>query len=641
MVNLNDSARRDALKLAMRLAEIREEDVEDMQECITDLKTAGLDDNAARVVASAYREKTLPSALLQEGFDKKTVTAFLGSEGHHPMTADFANDIDADKNDTIPSRGGFIHGDNDGDEDDQFAPGEGSDDNMGDGDFSSSSENILPMKDDENTDDDGTDDSGEADDNIATLQIEVPADKVDAVTEAIEKALSGLLGNGDETADGPDLDTLGADDDSSDAPADLQADDAGENADADFGSDDLSGDSDDNTDQGSSPFGKSAKTNNVSRKVQTMTNDARKKREAILAQVAGSTRTASGSEESKPRDIGLGKDTSNGGKPFQYAAGVQYENEGEFGTMTLDGSEGNSLRDQNPKFNTQDIPTLNGGNLGLKKEFKPVTKEGGSGDSDFYKVDFDMLTVVPSADFETPNFDVPTQQGTKSRKNTVTSNINSSEDAEEALYQTLVAAGVNPDDIANMTYADGVELYRTITSSNIDNLAKFAEDVNVTIEADADEDKGEKSHLDKKTNGDGFDRTPHESDTSDRDAATLVEVLEREAAVYRSRLKTAYGVSVKLCLAGILEADELEGNVDLWLNDGLTVKAMLASGAQMLRISQTSEQRVATAQAERNLRTASAQGVSTIPGFSGANTNVSSDLQQALKSIFTTVRIDE
>ena len=114
--------------------------------------------------------------------------------------------------------------------------------------------------------------------------------------------------------------------------------------------------------------------------------------------------------------------------------------------------------------------------------------------------------------------------------------------------------------------------------------------------------------------------------------AKMEEAYSKEAEVFRSRLKTAYGVSTKLCLAGLISPEEVEANVDLWLNDGLTVKAMLASGAQMLRMSQTAEQRVASAHVESNVRTA---GVASIPGFSGTTSNVSSDLQQALKSIFS------
>jgi hypothetical protein len=132
------------------------------------------------------------------------------------------------------------------------------------------------------------------------------------------------------------------------------------------------------------------------------------------------------------------------------------------------------------------------------------------------------------------------------------------------------------------------------------------------------------------------DEVGDEEDMEDKAAVDAKwESMAKEAEVFRARLKTAYGVSTKLCLAGLISADEVEANVDLWLNDGLTVKAMLASGAQMLRVSQSAEQRVVSAHAEKTLRTASAQGVATIPGYAGSTNNVSTDLQQALKNIFS------
>ncbi len=132
-----------------------------------------------------------------------------------------------------------------------------------------------------------------------------------------------------------------------------------------------------------------------------------------------------------------------------------------------------------------------------------------------------------------------------------------------------------------------------------------------------------------------------EYDEASMDMEAKWATFAKESEVFRARLKTAYGVSTKLCLAGLLDQDEVESNVDLWMNDGLTVKAMLASGAQMLRMSQTAEQRVASAHAEKSVRTASANGVATIPGYSGTTSNVSTDLQQALKSIFTMPRLDD
>jgi hypothetical protein len=182
-----------------------------------------------------------------------------------------------------------------------------------------------------------------------------------------------------------------------------------------------------------------------------------------------------------------------------------------------------------------------------------------------------------------------------------------------------------------MTFAEGLALYRKINASKVETLAKVAMDVSmVGVDtaklAETGCDNPECNNPD--CNGECQETTAKWAEMS----ANKAEAYAKEAEVFRSRLKTAYGVSTKLCLAGLISPDEVEANVDLWLNDGLTVKAMLASGAQMLRMSQTAEQRVASAHAESSIRTA---GVATIPSFSGSSSNVSSDLQQALKSIFS------
>ena len=52
----NDTAQREALKRAMRIAEIRVEDAEDMNSCVSDLvRSAGLDEDSARIVAATCR----------------------------------------------------------------------------------------------------------------------------------------------------------------------------------------------------------------------------------------------------------------------------------------------------------------------------------------------------------------------------------------------------------------------------------------------------------------------------------------------------------------------------------------------------------------------------------------------------------
>lgn len=520
----NDTAQREALKRAMRIAEIRVEDAEDMNSCVSDLvRSAGLDEDSARIVAAAYREAMMPEALEAEGFDPK---AFMNSHDGNEMTADFANDKSAKNKD---------------------------------------------MHDEDHEDDMGIMDDSEADDNVATLEVEVLEEDLGKFQEALEKAMAEVFGDTEEVAD-----------DMEDHTSDIKTNEEDE--------DDMS----------------SVTANG---KVQNMNRSARAEREAILASLG--TRTASDN--------------------FEYKA--EYTNEGEHATMTMQNSEGNSLRGQNPTFDKVPVPTVNG-RLGLEKELDAVTLDGKVDDMNAYKINFDPMA-IPSGEGdalpEFGEFEVPTQNPseTASRKNTITaSDMTAEEAAEEELYTNLVQAGVSDNVISNLTFAEGLDLFRQITASKIENLARMAE-VNIDVKAEdyMEEDEEEVVGMtdeDKKA-----------------EWATFSANAVKEAQIYQARLKTAYGVSTKLCLAGLISSDEVEANVDLWMNDGMSVKAMLASGTQMLRMSQSAEQRVASAHVEKNLRTASAQGVANIPGYTGSTSNVSSDLQQALKSIFTMPRFED
>lgn len=533
MAKNNDITQNDALKHAMRIAEIRVEDVEDMQACVTDLvKTSslGLNSESARIVASAYREAMMPAALEAEGINPDE---FIEQPFGTQMTAaNFADDTDAEE----------MKDEHDDSEDSDEEPAE----------------------------DLGMNDGGEEDDNVATLEVEVPADKVDEFQEALEKAMTEVFGDAGEVAE-----------DEEDMSSDMKKYE------------------EDNEDDMSSVT--------ANRKVQTMNRNARAEREAILASL--NTRVASDME-------------------FK----GEYKNEGEYSKTTMTNSEGNSLRGQNPEFNKVNVPTLNGENLGLSNEFVASKLEGQIDDVNAYKVNFDPMSYATAEGNSLPefeNFEVPTQTDMTSRKNTVTaSEVTAEEAAEEELYNSLVQAGVSDDTISNLTFAEGLELYRQITASKVNELARFAGEVNIEVAKEEDEEAS-------------YGMSDEDDEDKEDDLTTAKwATFAKEAEVFKARLKTAYGVSTKLCLAGLLDQDEVESNVDLWMNDGLTVKAMLASGAQMLRMSQTAEQRVASAHAEKSVRTASVNGVATIPGYSGAS-NVSTDLQQALKSIFTMPRLDD
>ncbi len=539
MAKNNDNVQNNALKRAMRIAEIRVEDAEDMQACVTDLvrtSSLGLNVDTARIVASAYREAMMPAALEAEGINPDE---FIEQPFGSQMTAaNFADDTDAEEMKDE-------HDDEDSDDSEDHADHE---------------------------DDLGMEDGGEENDNVATLEVEVPADKVDEFQEALEKAMTEVFGDAGEVAE-----------DKEDMSSDIKKYE------------------EDVEDVMSSVT--------ANRKVQTMSKNARAQREAILASL--NTRVASDME-------------------FKGS----YENEGEYAKMTMTNSEGNSLRDQNPEFNKVNVPTLNGENLGFDKEFVATKLEGQIDDVNAYKVNFDPMSYATAEGNSLPefeDFEVPTQTDMTSRKNTVTaSDLTAEEAAEEELYNSLVQAGVSNDTISNLTFAEGLELYKQITASKVNELARYAGEVNIEVAGEEEE-----ASYGMMTNDED------EDDEASMDMEAKWATFAKESEVFRARLKTAYGVSTKLCLAGLLDQDEVESNVDLWMNDGLTVKAMLASGAQMLRMSQTAEQRVASAHAEKSVRTASANGVATIPGYSGATSNVSTDLQQALKSIFTMPRLDD
>jgi hypothetical protein len=507
----------------MRLAEMRVEDAEDMEACVSDLvKTAGLDEDSARIVASAYRESVLPEVLREANID--------------PQSFENTTKPFADENNAEPE---MANDDKD-------------------------SEEV------ESDDDNGMNDGSE-DEDVATIEVEVPADRADEFQTALEKAMTEVFGDSAVAEEQDEEDTSSEDDETNNESMGMQS--------------------------------------MANRKVNNMSRSARAEREAILASLAGNTRTASN---------------------FEYAADVQYSNEGNFGKMTMQGSEGNSLRDQNPSFDKQNIPTMNPDHLGLKNEFKPSKLDGSPEDSAMYEATFDLFSGVPSQgmDSEFGNFELPTQTDMTSRTNIVMAQVNDQDTAEEFLFNELTANGVDEETISNMTFAEGLALYRQINASKVETLAKVAQVENVDLSGVTNLKISEEK-CPGCTDPDCEDCNPKEENAS---WAKMEAAYSKEAEVFRSRLKTAYGVSTKLCLAGLISPDEVEANVDLWLNDGLTVKAMLASGAQMLRMSQTAEQRVASAHAESSIRTA---GVATIPSFSGSSSNVSSDLQQALKSIFS------
>jgi hypothetical protein len=178
MKNVKNNANNQDKMAALRIAEIKATDLEDLKECASDMtKTASLSSDEAIVVARAIRAKYLPNLAKQAGLDESNVKSLINLDKGIEDTADFANDDEEDEDIEMHHF-----------EDDE-----------------------------EDLEEDLEEDEAEVDDSeMAKFEIEVPADMVDAAQEAVQKALDELLGgmdDSDEFEDDEELDFSDEDDD--------------------------------------------------------------------------------------------------------------------------------------------------------------------------------------------------------------------------------------------------------------------------------------------------------------------------------------------------------------------------------------------------------------------------------------------
>jgi hypothetical protein len=108
--------------------------------------------------------------------------------------------------------------------------------------------------------------------------------------------------------------------------------------------------------------------------------------------------------------------------------------------------------------------------------------------------------------------------------------------------------------------------------------------------------------------------------------------MAKEAELFKARLKTAYAMSTKLATAGLLPAEELDAYAEGMISDGLTVTAMIRQTKLMLNSAATNAERLASS--NKATRTAST-GISFNPSVRGASADLSgvSEIQNALKNI--------
>jgi hypothetical protein len=572
-MNKNSNIAKNQSRLAaMRLAELNATDKEDLINCASDMtKTASLDNSEALVVAQAIRAKYLPNIAKQAGLVMSGLDLENGKE-----TVDFANDSsDDDENDLE-----FHHFESDDDSDD------------------------VEMDDmsDDMDDEDEVDDS----DDVATFEIEVPADMVDAAQQAVQEALDNLLGGEDMSED---MDEEMSDDDMSD----------------DDMSDDEMSDDDEVTymHKNSNEVRKMTKQALAERKAQREALLRRAEREEILKKIASE-------EEVYPAA----------------SAGFKYNNEmanmpGEvdYPQFEMENSGSNSLKGDNPTWAEQKVPTVNPGSLQFPDVTKP-TKFEGSGDGSLeYTVDWKSLE-NPSEGAQDDIASYPSQMPSMPHKATKTSSVKHSVECTSCGTKMAMTEEEMEDD--NTVCANSNCPTRTAAMHDEKHMAEV-EDDEETAKADDMEKQSQLTGTDVRldpVNKKVVDLMKNTGNNAINNAADAV------ASIETARIKTAYSCSSKLAVAGVITFDEVDSYAEQMLTDNLKADSMIRQTKLLLKSAQSATERVAAAAAERmgSVRTASNLGISTSPAFSGGQTHNNSaalDIQGALKGTWTMPTIED
>ena len=492
----------------------------------------------------------------------------------------------------------------DGKETVDFANDESDDDEMEFHHFESDEEELSD--DDDEMSDDDMEDSDEADesDDVATFEIEVPADMVDQAQKAVQEALDNLLGG--------DLDS--SEDDMEDMDDMNDMDDM-----EDMDSDDEDEIEDENTEKftkNSNEVRNMTKQALAERKAQREALLRRAEREEILMKLAAE-------EEAYPAH-----------STFKYNEDmVNMEGEIDYPSMSFEGGEGNSLKEQNPSWAEQRVPTNNPDSLQFPDVTKPMKFEGSGDGSLEYVVDWESLE-NPSEGLEDANlFEVPTQMPNMPHK-TTRANAGNNRIAEKGKEKHTVqctSCGTRQDEINN-------EATRCANDDCPSNMKEGGMDKHDAVE-------------DKKAQGQPVDPNKVKENignlgTAQQTAIKVDETIDDfkgSSSLDLARIKTSYGCASKLALAGIITSDEVDSYAEQMLNDGLKADSMIRQTKLLLKSAQTSTERVAAAAAEKMTKTASTLGVSTSPAFNGsfASNSAALDIQGALRGTWTMPKIED
>ena len=488
----------------------------------------------------------------------------------------------------------------DGKETVDFANDESDDDEMEFHHFESDEEELSD--DDDEMSDDDMEDSDEADesDDVATFEIEVPADMVDQAQKAVQEALDNLLG-GDLDSSDDDMDEM----DDMDDMDDMDSDDE---------EDEYEDDETETFTKNSNEVRNMTKQALAERKAQREALLRRAEREEILMKLAAE-------EEAYPAH-----------SSFKYNEDmVNMEGEIDYPSMSFEGGDGNSLKEQNPSYAEQRVPTNNPDSLQFPDVTKPMKFEGSGDGSLEYVVDWESLE-NPSEGLEDANlFEVPTQmpsmphKTTASSKNSRVAKKHDVECQECGHRQAMTEAEM--EDKATRCANDDCPSNKEAGNDKKDDLDKTADTL------DTNEMDGASKTL---TQGQGL---AGEIVKQTRDLGKDLAVSSLDLA----RIKTSYGCASKLALAGIITSDEVDSYAEQMLNDGLKADSMIRQTKLLLKSAQTSTERVAAAAAEKMTKTASTLGVSTSPAFNGsfASNSAALDIQGALKGTWTMPKLED
>ena len=606
---------------AVFAAELRATDAEDMQKCLSDMqKLAELDADAARIVTSAIRSKQIPAMGKRAGMDEEFIKQLISPLGQEKAVG-FA-DKDEEPEKETPDFGNA----------EEEVEDEGTESNP--------EEEDIMGTDDTNTEDTPEqsfipeNDESEAidgDESTATISVEVPADMVDEVKSAIEQFLSETFGEQEP-----------------------------EGFESQFGDAELGGDTEEPVaeevgqtepeeieDTRSEDMDKEASKKST-KAVTAMSPEELAQRKAARQNML--TRIAS-EDNIKPKDIGLGKDTSFGGKAYQYSEQAQPEGEIDYPKMTMQSSEGNSLKGD-PGYASIPIPTKNPENLQLKDSYTQFSFSGGDDGTLDFSADFDEMNKIPSAG-ETAGddlYEIPTQQEQRKRNTTVAKVVTCQgcDNPRQAEVETVECSDCNKrlclcSDCLDEEYCPSCAATRTACENCNNTEATPDRVIKVKTEQPTEEvlgQAGSNTEPTLQTTLPAVQNLGQRDNQSDqvkqlaKDPSQIV--IDRNSEVFQARLKTAYAVATQLALAKIIEGNEVDDQVNLWINDGLSAKAMKTQGALMLRSASNASERIAATAAQRtNVRTASVNSVSTNPSFvSTTPSNSMGDLQEALHSIF-------